>query len=216
MGLAGVGRDYPPTDEAGFLAYAHSLGEPSLDDALRAARPLTPIRGYRTTENRLRHYDRLRRRPERFVLLGDAVCAFNPVYGQGMTVAAQGALALDSCLREQRRSTGDLGDLVGLARRFQRKLARITATPWLLATGEDYRVPQTEGGQPGPLTRLLHRYMDRVMLAAAHEPRIQLRLGEVLHLLAPPHVLFHPAIAARALRPGLQPALRADPVPSAP
>jgi len=77
--LGGYGRDYPPTDEAGFLAYACSLRSRVLYDAIKEAEPLTPVHGYRRTDNQLRHYDRLARWPERFVVTGDAVCAFNPV-----------------------------------------------------------------------------------------------------------------------------------------
>jgi hypothetical protein len=153
--LAGAGRDYPPTDEAGFLAFAKGLRAPILFDAIKDARPLTPITGYRRTESQLRHYDELQRWPDRFVVLGDALCAFNPIYGQGMSVAAEAALALDRWLRAP-TSTRDL----------QRTLARTVATPWLLATGEDFRYPTTEGGRPGPIVKLTHRYLDRVVAVA--------------------------------------------------
>ena len=96
--------------------------------------------------------------------LGDAVCAFNPVYGQGMTTSAMGAATLARCLREQRQRSN--GDLAGLARRYQRRLYWVNLTPWLLATGEDFRYPETEGGTPSALTRFLHRYLDQVMLMA--------------------------------------------------
>ncbi len=77
--LSGGGKDYPPTDEEGFLAFARSLASPALYEAIKDAKPLSPISGYRRTENRWRHYERLARWPEGFVALGDAVCAFNPV-----------------------------------------------------------------------------------------------------------------------------------------
>jgi hypothetical protein len=66
----------------------------------RVAEPLSPIVGSRSTENRLRHYERLAAQPEGFILLGDAVCALNPIYGQGMSAAALGAVKLDQTLRE--------------------------------------------------------------------------------------------------------------------
>ncbi len=197
--LGGAGRDYPPTDEAGFLDFARSLPVPLLYDAIQQAQPLTPLYGYRRTENRLRHYERLERWPENLVVIGDAVCAFNPVYGQGMTVAALGALALGECLRDQsRRKPG--GDLTGLARRFQSRLGRVVATPWLMATSEDFRYPQTEGGRPGWTTRLMHRYMNHVLHIANQDPPVQRVFLQVLHLLKPPLTLFQLDIIAKVLK----------------
>jgi 2-polyprenyl-6-methoxyphenol hydroxylase-like FAD-dependent oxidoreductase len=202
--LSGAGRDYPPTDERGFLEFARSLRTPALYEAIKDAQPLGPIAGYRATENRWRRYERLARRPERFVVLGDAACCFNPVYGQGMSAAALAAMTLDGCLRAARP-----GDLRGVSRRFQRRLARTNARLWLLATGEDFRCRETEGGRPGPLTRLAHRYMDRVILRATHDGAVRMRLLEVLHLLRPAQALVAPRIAWAVLRPraGHAPAL---------
>jgi 2-polyprenyl-6-methoxyphenol hydroxylase-like FAD-dependent oxidoreductase len=106
--LAGAARDHPPTDEEGFRTFARSLPSPELYQPIQQAEPISPIRGYRRTENRLRHYDRPGRWPAGFLVLGDAVCSLNPVYAQGMTVAALGALVLDRSLRRaaDRFSTG--------------------------------------------------------------------------------------------------------------
>lgn len=145
VALIGVGRDYPPTDEAGFLDFAHSLHSPEIYQAIKDAQPISPIYGYQRTENRLRHYERLSRLPENFVVVGDAVCAFNPVYGQGMTVAALGALILDECLKQRNQHRSN-GNLTGLAQRFQKQLAKVNTVPWLMATGDDCRWPTTEGG----------------------------------------------------------------------
>src|SRR5215471_7963454 len=77
-------------------------GSPMHFEAIAHAEPLTPISSYRATENRLRHYERLRVWPERFLVMGDAVCAFNPVYGQGMTAAAMASENLQDCLARKR------------------------------------------------------------------------------------------------------------------
>lgn len=103
--LVGMGRDYPPTSDPAFLEFACSLRSPLLYETLQAAEPLSPIAGYRGTENRWRYYERLACWPERFVVVGDAVCAFNPVYGQGMTAATLGAATLAEALTEQRAAT---------------------------------------------------------------------------------------------------------------
>jgi 2-polyprenyl-6-methoxyphenol hydroxylase-like FAD-dependent oxidoreductase len=191
--LAGAGRDYPPTDEAGFIAFARSLPQPDLYEAIREAAPLSPIKAFRRTENRLRHFERMARWPERFIVLGDAVCTLNPIYGQGMTVAALDAAVLDRCLRR----TAGMGR--SLARRFQRALVPAWTTPWLLATGEDFRHPTTEGGQPDLATRLMHRYIDRLQFAASKTPSAHRALIEVLNLLRPPVSLLEPSLALKAL-----------------
>jgi len=114
--LMGAARDDPPTDPDEFAAYARSLPVPDVHDAIAAAEPLSPIYGYRNTENRLRRYDRLPRYLDRFVVLGDAACCFNPAYGQGMTTAAMAAELLGRCVGEAK------GGALVLARRFQRRL----------------------------------------------------------------------------------------------
>jgi 2-polyprenyl-6-methoxyphenol hydroxylase-like FAD-dependent oxidoreductase len=196
--LAGIGNESPPTDDAGFLEFARGLRSPILYEAIKHARPLSPVAGYRRTENQFRHYERLRRWPERLLVTGDAACAFNPIYGQGMSVAAVDALALHRCLRAQdQRQPG--GDLSGLARRYQKAVAESSATPWLMATGEDLRYPTTVGATPGVVTRLLHRYLDRVNLAATSNVGVNRAFGQVLNLLAPPSILFRPNVLLPAL-----------------
>lgn len=200
--LVGTGRDYPPTDEAGFLAFACSLVDPCIHDAIKDAEPLSPIYGIRRVENRYRHFERLRRRPENFIVLGDAAIAFNPVYGQGMTVAALAAGALNTCLHRWKRKRRD-GDLTGLAGYFQTRLSRVLNTPWLLATGEDFRVPEVEGGRPGLSVHLLHRYVDGVMHVATDDRSAHLAVSEVLSLMKPPTALFAPGIVRKVVQRSL-------------
>lgn len=191
--LLGGGRDYPPTDEAAFLEFARSLPVPVIYDSIRQAEPLTAIRGYRGTENRLRHFEDAVHQPENFIALGDSVCAFNPVYGQGMTVAAMGTMALHECLREQN------GTLRNFARRFQKRLTKVNAAPWMLATSEDYRFRETEGGSPNLTTRFMHRYMDQVMKLSTFDISVRKVLLEVFSMLVQPSALFRPRIVLRVL-----------------
>lgn len=199
----GGDRDYPPTDEAGLLEFIRSLPCPAIYNAIKDAEPLSQIYSYRATENRWRHYERLPRYLEGFLVVGDAACAFNPVYGQGMTTAALGALTLDECLQLQQQYQPD-GDFTGLARRFQKKLAKINAVPWLLTTSEDYRYRGTEGQTPSVLTRLMHRYMDEVLQLTTNNADVRLALLEVMHMLKLPITLFQPKIAIQVLRRVLQ------------
>jgi 2-polyprenyl-6-methoxyphenol hydroxylase-like FAD-dependent oxidoreductase len=199
--LTGGGHDYPPSDEQAFLEFAESLPVPIIADAIRSAEPVSPIRTHRGTENRLRRFEGVKNLPENFVVLGDAACAFNPVYGQGMTIASLGALALRQCLREQ-------GDLRGLSQHFQRRLAKVNKAPWLMATGEDYRYPETEGGTPGVMTRFMHWYMDRVLKLATRDVAVRSVLLQVFNLLIPPSALFRGAIVLAVIREALKPAPR--------
>jgi 2-polyprenyl-6-methoxyphenol hydroxylase-like FAD-dependent oxidoreductase len=192
VSLVGGDGDYPPTDEEGFLAFARSLRSPALYEAIAGAVPLTPIAGQRATENRLRHYDRLGRFPDGVVAVGDAVCAFNPVYGQGMTAAALGAEALDRWLRQGPSHRGPRR-----SRDFQRRLARATAAAWRLSAGADDRFRTAEGPAQGRVARLTGRFLDGVMQTATRRPWIRRRLTEVLHLLRPPSALFGPGVLAR-------------------
>ncbi|MSP12071.1 MAG: 2-polyprenyl-6-methoxyphenol hydroxylase-like oxidoreductase [Chloroflexi bacterium] len=195
--LAGIARHYPPIDAPGFLEFARSLTEPVIYEAINAAEPISPIYGYRRTENRWRHYEEMARWPENFLLMGDAMCAFNPVYGQGMSVSAMEALVLEKCLRELQRAQGR--NFTGLGRRFQKRLKEVIDTPWLLATGEDFRWPETEGGKPGRVTRLMHQYIDQVIKLSTADRHTALVFVNVLQLTVGPAALFQPAILFPAL-----------------
>ncbi|MDB5312851.1 MAG: 2-polyprenyl-6-methoxyphenol hydroxylase-like oxidoreductase [Gemmataceae bacterium] len=192
VSLVGGDGDYPPTDDAGFLAFARSLCNPALYEAIAVAEPLGSIAGQRATENRLRHYDRLRLFPDGVVAVGDAVCAFNPVYGQGMTAAALGAEVLDRWLRQKSSHGGP-----GRGRVFQRRLARATSAAWQLSAGADSRFRTTRGPPQGRVARLTGGYIDAVMRAATRRPWVRRRLMEVLHMLRPPSALFGPGVLAR-------------------
>ncbi|MFL6546639.1 MAG: FAD-dependent oxidoreductase [Candidatus Udaeobacter sp.] len=196
--IGGVG-DYPPTDEDGFLAFARSLPNLILYNAIKDAQPLSPIYGYRYMENRLRHYEQLSRWPEGFVVLGDAVCSFNPSYYQGMTTVALGALTLDTCLREQRRRDPN-GDLTGMSERFQKALAEVNMLPWLTATGEDFHSSQTKGGKPNPVVHALHRYRDALRIVAFNDQETHLKILHAMHLLKSTSTFLQPILVMRVLR----------------
>lgn len=203
VSLVGMNGDYPPTDETGFLAFARSVSTPLLYEALKSAEPLTAPYGYRQAENRRRYYEKLPRYLENFLVTGDAVYAFNPVYGQGMTTATLVSEALDACLNAHRR----LGNqtLTGLAHRFQKAAAGVIAGPWQMATGQDARWPGTAGGEaPDPLTRLMQRYLDQVLNRMADSTMVAEAFFQVQNMLKPPTSLFHPRILWQVLKPQAQ------------
>ena len=190
--MSGTNKDYPPTDEEGFDAFARSL-DPQFYAAVAAAEPIGKPLGYRGTESRWRHYEKLARWPERYIVLGDAFCGFNPVYGQGMTVAALSAVALGD---ELARAGGQLD---GVARRTEQAVAKVTAGAWLLATGADLEWPGTVGKAPnGPADRMARWYLDR-LLAALEDDTVRTAFNEVNQLVKPASRLFAPDVALHVL-----------------
>ncbi|HEY6242372.1 MAG TPA: hypothetical protein VIX17_00415 [Pyrinomonadaceae bacterium] len=192
--LIGGGRDYPPNDDAGFLEFARSLPSSIIYDAIKGASPLSSIKTHRGTENRLRHFEKLTQQPRNFIAMGDSVCAFNPVYGQGMTVAALGAMTLDDSLRS--RGIVDRN----FSRQFQRQLAKVTSGPWMMATSEDFRYKETEGGVASRMTRFMHLYMDEVLRASTFDRMVRYNLLQAFGMLVSPLALFRPGVLIRVLR----------------
>jgi 2-polyprenyl-6-methoxyphenol hydroxylase-like FAD-dependent oxidoreductase len=195
--LIAYGDPAPPTDEAGFRAFAESLRHPILADILRHAEPLSPVVMHRRTENRWRHFDEVDRWPEGLVALGDSFCCFDPVYGQGMSTGILGALTLarrfdTEWTRPERPA--------GFSRRAQRALVSVVRPAWNLSTGEDLRLPSTTGGQLRFQDRLLQRYIDSVIAAATVDPRVRGRLLSVMNMLTGPETLLHPKVIGRLVR----------------
>jgi hypothetical protein len=142
VSLAGRFGNFPPTDEDGFLAFARSLHSPIVYDMIKDAERLTDITPYRYPTSVQRHYERLGAFPAGFLVLGDAICSFNPVYGQGMSTAALQVKVLQQVLAE-RASRGD--DLATLAPAFFPQAAEAIASPWTFSSNADLAYPQTRG-----------------------------------------------------------------------
>jgi flavin-dependent dehydrogenase len=145
VSLAGRFGDYPPTDEAGFLAFAKALPSLRLYELIKDAERIVDITHHRFPTSVWRHYERLQGFPSGFLILGDAICSFNPVYGQGMSSAALQAQALQKVLRERAAQSDGLD---GLASAFFPKAAEAISAPWTLAANFDFAYPQTRGERP--------------------------------------------------------------------
>lgn len=191
VGLIGINGDYPPTDEIGFLEFSKTLPGLEIYEAIKFAEPVSKIYSYRQTKNRLYHYEKLSQMPNGFITLGDAVCALNPVYGQGITVAALSALTLDDLLQAEKYKKNKLA---GFSIQFQKSLAKVIATPWLLATLEDFNWSDTKGIKPQPwfIYILIQRYMSKLLQKAAKQPEMCQSFAEVMHMLKPISSLFTP------------------------
>ncbi|WPB75232.1 hypothetical protein KYC5002_40330 [Archangium violaceum] len=146
VSLNGYFGDHAPTDDAGFLEFARGLPTPHLYEYIRDAKPLTTPVSHKIPTSRWMHYEKMARFPEGFVLLGDTVCALNPVFGQGMTVACLGAKLLGEKVARARTSPGGLH--AGLAHGFQKELSKIVGLCWFLTTTMDLAYPETRGKRP--------------------------------------------------------------------
>lgn len=184
VSLTGVGKaQHPPTTEESFLAFAHTLSEQALYEAINSASPISPVYGYRKEENRRR---RFRRQPEGFIVIGDALCSFNPLYGQGMTIAALEATLLDTCLRMHNGKRG-------FARAFQKKASRLLTFPWQLAATADSAAHLAASGEQA---RGFH-YIEDLIALLPHDQKTLLTFLEVIHMLRSPLALIHPLLVAK-------------------
>jgi 2-polyprenyl-6-methoxyphenol hydroxylase-like FAD-dependent oxidoreductase len=189
--LAGIHGDDPPLDRDGFVAFAATLPDPAIGEVVATAVPLDePLRA-RFPASVRRRYERLSRFPEGYLVVGDAVCSFNPIYSQGMTVAAVEALELRRCLN---------AGTANLAPRFFRRAARVLSVPWMMATSSDRRFGQPSTRRRALPHRLVDGYIARLGVALEHDPAVGLALLRTANLLARPERLFAPDIALRVLR----------------
>ncbi|MFP3986702.1 FAD-dependent monooxygenase [Streptomyces sp. E11-3] len=191
--LSGLRGDEPPTSEEEYVAYAKRLPHPIVHRWLRGAEPLSPVYGFRQTANVRRRYDLPGRRPAGFLATGDALCTFNPVYGQGMTVAAQNAIALRDALADVRRTSS--------THRVQRALFASSRQAWDISAGSDKQMPGATGNalSSRAVDRPVGWYLRRVQQRYASDPVVGRAFRSVLTLNAPVTALFAPQVARRAL-----------------
>ncbi|WKG00913.1 NAD(P)/FAD-dependent oxidoreductase [Mycolicibacterium sp. HK-90] len=184
---AGMNGHEPPGDLPGMIDFVAEFMAPELVESLRGAQPLGPVATFRYPASVRRRYERMVRFPDGLLVFGDAICSFNPVYGQGMSVAALEALALRDCLD---RGADDLG------RRFLRAAAGCTNTAWQMASGADLALPEIPGRRPASI-RVSNWYTQRVLTAAEDDPVVTEAFFRVMNLVDPPSRLLHPSIVRR-------------------
>ncbi|MEZ4864224.1 MAG: tryptophan 7-halogenase [Caldilineaceae bacterium] len=194
ISLGGWLGDHAPTDLAGWIDFARTLPAPDLYEVVKDAEPLGEAVVHKIPTNQRRRYEGLQRSPAAFLVMGDALCAFNPVYGQGMTVAAFEAQALEQLLAAD-------PNLADLHRRFFARVAKIVDVPWSMVIGEDFRYPQIEGKRPAG-TAFLHAYMNRVHRIARHDPVVCRAFFDVANMIKPPTALFAPPVLWRVMTGG--------------
>jgi 2-polyprenyl-6-methoxyphenol hydroxylase-like FAD-dependent oxidoreductase len=203
--LAGWFGESAPADEKGFLEYARSLPALDIYNVIRQAEPLTDFVTHKLPSNLRHHYDRMKRFPAGYLVIGDAICSFNPVYGQGMTVSALGAEALNESLE----LTLAQNDFDSLARHFFRRVTRAVDHAWTLAVGEDLRYPEADGPRPAG-TDVINWYLGKVHRATLRDRDISTKFFSVMTMTHPPLTLFKPSALIRVLRDSLKPTTKSD------
>ena len=192
--IGGRHGDVPPGDPEGFLAYARELRTPTIYNAIRQARGLDGVARYGFPESVRRHFERIDVFPSGLLPIGDAICRFNPVYGQGMSVAA-----LEACLVQRliERVRDDSNPVAALAPAFFAEVQTLIETPWSVAM-LDFAFPDTRGQRPADLEARL-KFGIALTRLAAEDPAVHKLTAEVQNLLRPRSVYADPAFVQRVL-----------------
>ena len=204
VSLYGVLGDSAPTDPEGFLAFAKSLRVPDVYDVLQAADPLTDAVVYRYPASIRRRYERLTRFPGGFLVLGDAACSFNPLYGQGMTVAAIEAITLRDHLAAGAPD----------AAAFHRAIAKVIDVCWDMSVTGDLGYPEVEGARTAKV-RIGNAYLGKLHAAATRDGELTRRFMRVAGLVDPPTAIMRPGTMLRVFRNAKAGAAQVVPPPPA-
>ncbi|WP_330273084.1 hypothetical protein OG205_40540 [Lentzea sp. NBC_00516] len=186
--------DHPPRDLDGYQEFLDSLRVP-ISKMLADAEPLTPVYLFARTASRRNAFEDLANWPGGLVAVGDAVCAFNPVYGQGITVAAMEAL-----LFRRHKDFSAKG-----CRAFQRKIAKASKASWAMSSNADRSWVETRRGG------LLGWYLKKWQAGIVQDPDLFRRFVRVVHMVATPASLLNPVVfrrLAKYSRPGRRPERR--------
>jgi 2-polyprenyl-6-methoxyphenol hydroxylase-like FAD-dependent oxidoreductase len=184
----GMAGHEPPHELAQMMAFARDVAPGHVHEALEAGEPLAAVSQFRYPESRWRRFDKLGRFPDGLVAVGDAICSFNPIYGQGMTVAMLQAQALGQCLEAGPND---------LARRYFRAAAKPTGVAWQFAAGADLNQPEVAGHRPLTV-RLTNKYAERLQTVGETDVDVAEQFMRVVALLDPPSRLMRPKMLMRA------------------
>jgi 2-polyprenyl-6-methoxyphenol hydroxylase-like FAD-dependent oxidoreductase len=195
VSLIGRFGDFPPTDREGFLAFAQELHSDLAYRIIREAEQLSPIAHHRFVSSVQRHYERMTAFPEGFLVIGDALCTFNPIYAQGMSAAAKQAEILQHVLSDCATQSRGMD---GIASSFFRQAAEFNSTPWNLAAAFDFAFPQTRGTRP-PGTDERARYFAALDGLQGEDAEVRRLMTEVFQLLQPLSVLQQEPLRSRVL-----------------
>ncbi|MFF3448648.1 FAD-dependent oxidoreductase [Streptomyces sp. NPDC002667] len=204
--LSGSRGGQPSRDKGEFVAFARSLPHPVIGDLLAKAEPLTDVVTTRSTANKRRYFEKSPRWPAGFAVLGDAIAGYNPVYGHGLTAAAQSVLELRKVLARQGVRSPETARLV------QRRAARPVGQAWDLAVGQDALYPGATDETPSRLERAAATFIDRAVDAGARNPHALRALLDVMSMQRPPARLLAPDMLFRVFLGRKQPLLDEPPL----
>jgi 2-polyprenyl-6-methoxyphenol hydroxylase-like FAD-dependent oxidoreductase len=188
--------DHAPANDDGFLERAKSLAVSDIADFLEIAEPVTDFHTFGTKQCKMIRFEKLQAFPERLLVIGDAVCNLNPIYGQGLTKAAREAGHLWDSLSVHLEQADSLD---GFSDKFRRSLPGAGAEwAWQLTSGADLGYPQTTGKRQ-PIGPFMGWYMKRLFMRSAKSLDARKRLFDTLMLVNPPEHLFKPGMIGHAL-----------------
>jgi 2-polyprenyl-6-methoxyphenol hydroxylase-like FAD-dependent oxidoreductase len=180
----------PPAEPDGFMDYAQRLETRTIFDAIKHAERQGGFERFAFPASTWRRFDRLSAFPRGLVPIGDSICRFNPVYGHGMSVAAQEARLLNQLLKDR---ASKAHPLAGLASAYFSESLPLVEAPWNMSAVPDLVYPETRGERPADFESML-RYNSALIQTAMHDADVHRLLMEVQQLLKPPSVLQDPAV----------------------
>lgn len=191
--LIGMAGNYPPIDIEGFKAFAAALPTSAISDILNQAERISEIQSFRGTQNIWRHYEKMPNYPNGLLVMGDALCAFNPLHGQGLTLIARSAQLLDQQLLQ--------GEKTHYSSKWvqtnYRKLNKVFLSAWMFAISEDMRWPETIGRKIDWKLKLAYRFTDKLLSTSQHSKYVTQQCLAVANMLRSPISLLLPGILLR-------------------
>lgn len=195
VSLGGNLVEETPDNLQSFLDYAKQLDSPAIYEAIKDARPINEITSIRIPAYRRRYFEKIKNPPERLIVVGDSYAVVNPIYGQGMMLAALEIDAFRNLLRK--RSLNNRG-LDGLTKEYFRDAGKWVDNAWLILASLDLSYPQFRDKR-GLIINILIWYIDRLMKKCAYDEKIFAAFNKVFHFRKRALYLLRPEIFFRVL-----------------
>lgn len=199
--MNGYFGEVAPVDDHGFLQFASSLPKPDIYNWIKNETPVSATKVFKVPKIRRRYYEELSKFPDGLIVIGDANCIFNPIFGQGITAASRYSWQLDECLSKLARKSP--GSMKNFSKTFQKKLTKHLDLPWFLTTMIDLSYPQTKGNRP-PGMLLISWFFRQVLETCSKNARVNQSFMKVLHMYAGLGTLLKPSFFLPVLFYGIK------------